>query len=97
MSSPAEPLKLKPPSPASRFASSWWPAPVLSLGLFLVGLALAFARAFPAPYYVFKVWEVSILLHVIVAASLLIRGRTKDGVISISLLCLPLGCFWLVS
>lgn len=97
MPSPAEPLPPKPPFLVSRFANAWWPAPALSFALFLLGLVLVFARAFPAPYYVFRVWEASILLHVIVAISLLVRGRTKDGVISISLLCLPLGCFFLVS
>lgn len=82
---------------ASRFANAWWPAPALSLALFLFGLTLALVGVHPAPYYVFKLWEVSIALHVAVGISLLVRGKNRDGAISLSLLCLPLICFWLVS
>ena len=97
MPNSAETPPLKPPSLASRLVNSPWPAPAFSLTLFVLGLILAAARAFPAPYYVFKIWEASIFLHVVVGVALLIRGKTRDGVISLSLLLLPLGCFWLVS
>jgi hypothetical protein len=97
MPNSAETPPLKPPSLASRLVNSPWPAPAFSLTLFVLGLILAAARAFPAPYYVFKLWEASILLHVVVGVALLIRGKTRDGTISLSLLCVPLVCFWLVS
>lgn len=97
MPPPAETPPLTPPSLASRFAHSWWPAPTLSLAIFLIALVLAFTGAVGAPYYIFKLWEASILLHAVVAVSLFIRGKNREGTISICLLCVPLGCFWLVA